>query len=466
MQCVIHHARDLYEALPAALKAPLSSLIRVLPVRVRYGQAFARTRRILDQPLTAEVYQAQISCAIRRMSDAAVAAPRWSRVLVDSGMPTGVGSYQDIGNLPLLSKEDLRDGIHEWRSALIPESAAKWVTTGGTTGSPVGLWIEKDASAIDWAYTTHAWSLVGFKLDERRAVLRGTLFKRGGVRELTHYEPLRRELYLSVFDLDNEHLPEIRAAFERFAPRFIHGYPSAMEVLGRYYRQVGAIPPRLEALLSVSEALYPSQRAELERLFGCRVFSFYGMTEKAIFAAECPYSSELHVDERYGLAEIVDNEGRRIEEPGVYGEVVATGLISRAVPLLRYRTGDWACWAAGECRCGSPMRRFAHVRGRWPGEQNIIGKNGAPITMTALNLHSPAFDRVRRIRFYQETPGHAVLLLEPGSGFSEADVSNILNEIGGKLVGQVELSVRPVDELPLTPRGKHMFIDQRIGGGE
>jgi phenylacetate-CoA ligase len=409
-------------------------------------------------------YVARRDDSLAALGAAASRTTWWSRVFDELAMPLGPRTVEELSRLPLLSKDDVREHAHEMLDPSVPESARKWVTTGGSTGAPLGLWISKDASAIDWAFVVDAWNRVGFNLDEKRVVLRGRRLGSAGRRELVEYEPMRRELYVSTFDLDEEHLPAIRRAVTRFGARYLHGYPSAMQALGRSYAHSGDVSPRWEALLAVSEALDPSQRSDLERLLGARVFSFYGMTEKAAFAAECEHSNELHVDERYGIVELVDAEGRVVDSPGVVGEVVATGLISSAMPLLRYRTGDRAAWAEGDCPCGRPMRRLLSVEGRWNGSDALVGIGGAIIPMTALNVHSPVFDRVQRFRFLQERPGAAALLVLPGAGFGQADEAAILGELGGKLEGQVSLTLERVDELPLTVRGKLLFVDQRIEG--
>ena len=344
-----------------------------------------------------------------------------------------------------------------------PPDARKWVTTGGTSGRPLGLWIDRDASAADWAFVVAAWGRVGFRLDEKRVVLRGRRLGRNEQRATFEYEPLRRELYVSVFDLDTKHMAEIRERVRSFGARFLHGYPSAFEVLGRGFADAGEQPPRFEALFAVSENLYPGQRERLQELFGARVFSFYGMSEKVAFAAECEHSTELHVDSLYGITELVGENGELIDEPGVRGEIVSTGLLSASMPLLRYRTGDFAAWSDGECACGRPYRRWKAVEGRWVQEQ-LVTATGSTISMTAINVHSAVFDTVRRFRFVQDRAGEVSLLVEPGPGFDDSARTAIIDELSGKLGGQIELRVDVIDALPLTEIGKHRFIEQRIPG--
>ena len=452
--------RTFYESLPGPVKAIGGPVARSLPLRMRYGSAFVSALHEAHRLEWAgpEEQAAAADAKLRALSAAAVTSPYWRRVFRDCGVPDGPHDAVGLERLPLISKDE----VAEHTADMLTSSSAlrKWVTTGGTSGQQLGLWIDKDSSARDWAYTVNAWGRVGFRPDSPRVVLRGRALGAHG-RDLFEYEPLRRELYVSVFDLDGEHLPAVRDRLRDVESAFLHGYPSAMLVLARSYVEAGETPPAFRALLATSEGVHPEQRQRLEEVFGARVFSFYGMTEKGAFAAECECSTQLHVEPGFGIVELLDRGGNRITEPGLDGEVTVTGLLSCAQPLLRYRTGDFARWASGPCKCGRHARRLESVDGRRMQEL-LVGRNGAPIPMTGLNMHSRVFDHVRRYMFVQDVPGIAVAHIEPGAGYGEEDTALILRELGQKLSGQVDLTVELVNRIPTTPRGKARFIDQHL----
>ena len=55
-----------------------------------------------------------------------------------------------------------------------PESAFEYVTTGGSTGIPVGFYYEKGVSrAREWAFMKTQWDRVGYRFTDRCVVLRG-----------------------------------------------------------------------------------------------------------------------------------------------------------------------------------------------------------------------------------------------------------------------------------------------------
>lgn len=77
-------------------------------------------------------------------------------------------------------------------------------------------------------------------------------------------------------------------------------------------------------------------------------------------------------------------------------------------------------------------------------------------------MHDDTFLHVTRFQFVQDTPGRSVLRIVPGTGFSAADAERVLRNLRRKLNGRVELSVEIAQSLPVSPRGKTIYVDQQI----
>jgi len=77
-------------------------------------------------------------------------------------------------------------------------------------------------------------------------------------------------------------------------------------------------------------------------------------------------------------------------------------------------------------------------------------------------MHDDTFLHVRQFQFYQHTPGQAVLRVMPAKGFGDEDRRRIQQNLGYKLDGQVTLIIELVDSIPLSPRGKAVYVDRPI----
>ncbi len=151
-------------------------------------------------------------------------------------------------------------------------------------------------------------------------------------------------------------------------------------------------------------------------------------------------------------------------EVGERGEIVGTGFLSRSMPLIRYRTDDYATREPCACKCGRNWDRFSNVVGRWNSEGSVIGKSGAPISSAALNMHGDFFRNVIRYQYYQAKAGQLIVKVIPSPDFSSQDERMIVAAHQKKLWGEMDILVQRVNHIPLTSSGKQRRIICDIGG--
>ncbi len=103
----------------------------------------------------------------------------------------------------------------------------------------------------------------------------------------------------------------------------------------------------------------------IERIWGCTVYTHYGMTETGFgLAVDCRFRDGMHLRDDEFLVEIIDAETLLPVPDGEMGEIVLTSLKERAMPLIRYRTGDLARLIEAPCACGAAFPRLGRVEGR------------------------------------------------------------------------------------------------------
>ncbi len=462
---VATEARRVLEALPAPAREAIESTVAFVPRPWLYGRTFRATRSLLarTERMPLEELRAWQDGRVRELVQWAHArVPYYREVFRERGLEPGdIRGAADLKLLPLLTKEILRERAQDLLAEGVPASAREQVSTGGTSGEPLKFLIDRGRSSQEWAFMTWHWGRVGYRPGSRRAVLRGVVVGEGGDDRIHAYRPLLDELVLSTFRLSATTLPRYLEQIERYRPPFLHAYPSAAEHFARLLRDVPmAKRPSFRAVLLGSENVYPAQRALLAETFGAKVFAWYGHSEKCLLGGGCERNDDYHIYPEYGVLEVVDDAGNAVA-PGGSGTIVGTGFLNRVMPFLRYATDDVATLVDGPCECGRPYPRVRDIEGRWHGER-VFGDRGIVFSMTALNTHSPAFDRVMRFRIRQERVGEAIVLVVPGPGFNDGDARTIEREYGLRAADAVRFRVEIVDELPLTGRGKFKFVEQRI----
>jgi phenylacetate-CoA ligase len=103
------------------------------------------------------------------------------------------------------------------------------------------------------------------------------------------------------------------------------------------------------ALFSTSMTLEPALREKLEHRFQCPVLDFYSMNEAGPVAVYDRAADGHVLLQPEMIVEILDEHQRPLPA-GKRGEITLTGGFNFCLPLIRYRTGDYASleWRNGE----------------------------------------------------------------------------------------------------------------------
>jgi phenylacetate-CoA ligase len=158
------------------------------------------------------------------------------------------------------------------------------------------------------------------------------------------------------------------------------GIPVQVLALARHSR--GDSPPR--SVLLSTDHVPESLSRELRRIWSCEVYTHYGMTEMGFGGGvECEARVGYHMREADLLFEIINPETGVPLENGETGEVVFTTLTRRAMPLIRYRTGDLSRFVPEICPCGTVLKTMAQVKERVNG--GIALEPGNVLTMADLD---------------------------------------------------------------------------------
>lgn len=224
-----------------------------------------------------------------------------------------------------------------------------------------------------------------------------------------------------------------RTFLEDLAPGFLSGDPATFSELMRLGPQV-----RPAALLSTAVSLTAPLRAALEARFGCPVIDWYSTTETGPVACTRPggpgYSllpHDLHV-------EIVDADGLPVPE-GQRGEIAVTGGRNPYLPLLRYRTGDFARMA----RVGDEVR-LLDLEGR----ASIVFRadDGTPVNPVDVGRALRQNFAVVQHEFVQRADGSCLAAIRPAYGMP-IDAEAVRTDLRGLFGAKARVEVRVDDAL-------------------
>lgn len=391
--------------------------------------------------------------------------PYYQKVFDERGLkPKGIQDFNDLKKLPYLTKEIIRENLSNLMAQNYPSSKLQYVTTGGSTGTPLGFYHEKGVSdAREWAFMLTQWRRVGFKRGDRSLNLRGNIIRSASKGRFWEYNPASKDLTLSSYYMTDENLPKYIAEIREFSPDFIQGYPSAITILARFMKKNDINHfPSVKAILCGSENLYPWQRELLKEVFQCRVYSWYGHSEQAVLAGECEKSTYYHIFPEYGFVELISGDGGLVTEENKMGEIVATGFNNFVFPLIRYKTGDIGICTRRTCTCNRNYPLLKRVEGRL--QELIVTKDKRLITLTALIFaqHFEAFSRVKEMQLVQEKEGKLLVKIVKTTQYSPKDEQEILSKMQSCVGDGLHIIFNYVEAIQRAKSGKYKFLIQKL----
>jgi phenylacetate-coenzyme A ligase PaaK-like adenylate-forming protein len=250
--------------------------------------------------------------------------------------------------------------------------------------------------------------------------------------------------------------------------------PSYAIRLGEALAEAGAGPSgglSLQAGIFGAEPWSEEMRIRLEDLLGLRALDIYGLSEiiGPGVAAECVVAADgLHVNEDHFLVEVLDPLTGEPVPDGRPGELTFTTMTKRALPLLRYRTGDIASLRRGTCRCGRTLAKMSKVAGRKDDMLVVRGVNVYPseVERVLLGEESLAPDYVLVVD-ERDAQHRLVACCEIGTGWPgpTPDSRQLESRLKDALGLSVGVRLLAPGSVPRTEVGKAVRV-MRWRGGE
>jgi phenylacetate-CoA ligase len=164
-----------------------------------------------------------------------------------------------------------------------------------------------------------------------------------------------------------------RTFFEELAPLLLTGEPVSLAEAMAWQ-----LPVKPLGMISTATALAPELRAQLAAHFGCPVLDWYSLSETGPIAYSAADGKGMRIFPYDLFVEILD-DAQQPAPLGQAGEVVLTTFRNPYLPLLRYRTGDYARLEVVEAESGPELRLMDLVARRSASFRSVEGELVNPV---------------------------------------------------------------------------------------
>lgn len=358
---------------------------------------------------------------------------------------------RSIDSWPVLERRMLRTRAAELLSKRKPVGTF-YRCSSASTGEPVRVAWSPHGAAIGWANEHQAMLWHGVAPGVDTVLFWG--YGNQAVNWVRNYKVFR------TTQLTPELLEKATRYLLRTRPVLCVGLPSAIAEWARYVRANHRDLPRvLVPFMKLGgEQIYRFQREELENYFGSRVIETYGCTEMGPIGAECTAGS-MHILTSHVHVEIF-RDGAPVPA-GEFGDIVATSLSNKAMPLIRCKIGDSGRISPDPCTCGLPYPVLEDLVGR-VGDL-LLTADGSRVHGSALGaglrtvLATAPAGAIRQVLFQQLDQRHWKVLAESDIGF-EQDTATKLAELVRSTCGKkCQVDVERVNLVPREASGKFRY---------
>jgi phenylacetate-CoA ligase len=235
-------------------------------------------------------------------------------------------------------------------------------------------------------------------------------------------------------------------------------YPSTAYILGRYLMSQNENIP-LRGVFTSSETLHSIQREVIEQAFVCKVFDYYGLAERTIFATECEIHTGYHINLDYGIVETIDQNGPigNFDRPG---RIVTTGLHNWAMPLIRYETSDITTLSSTHCSCGRSFPLMEAITTK--AEDIVVTPDGRHISPSVLTHPFKPMHNIKESQISQSTSNHILVKIVRRLEYTDKDTQQLLDGLRERLGTDVSIELDFVSEIPREPSGKFRWIISQV----
>lgn len=287
-----------------------------------------------------------------------------------------VSNRADLEGIPFTTAEQLRAGPQSWLCC--PASQVERIVTlktSGTAGAPKRVFFAQEDQERTVDFFAHGMGELVSPGDRVLILMPGQ--QPGSVGDLLEKSLAR----MGVQAVQGGPVADIRAGYDLLRTSGCGcavGIPVQVLGLAEYGAQ---LPPkqraRVKSVLLSADAAHPALIRRVGELLDCQVFNHFGMTEMGFgVAVECSAHQGCHIRENDILVEVIDPSTGESLPDGQPGELVFSTLDPRAMPFIRYRTGDMGTLLPGACPCGSFVRRMLPWGGRLAGGGRLWALDG------------------------------------------------------------------------------------------
>ena len=362
-------------------------------------------------------------------------------------------SYEELKNWPIITKQKINEFPDLFIDARFKKSQLYHDHTSGTTGTPLDIYLDYDSVKEQYAlFEARVKQKYSIELDEPWAII--------GAQRVTDvnrktppfwvYNYASCQLYLSSLHIAKWSVTDYVNALVKYQPKYLIGYTNSIFELAREMLDENLKFP-LKAIITNGEPVNSIQKNIIESVFHCPVIETYGQAELVSFANTFP-NGKMYLSPEMGSIEF----GQKQKIDGInFAKLISTGLLNKAMPLIRYDTNDLV------------QDTIKHINGYLPEIGKVLGRNDDVLTLSdgrKIVQIDGIFTSDLKIRYgqiIQEDFDSFTINIVLENNWNDYYKSKLIYVLKERL-GEVKININIMSSFEKTWAGKFRVITSRI----
>lgn len=384
--------------------------------------------------------------------------PYYQRLFKEIGIDSisnDIKTLTDFQNIPVLTKDQIRANNDDLISLEFKgKNLSK--STGGSTGAPLRLELNPESEFSRTAVMYRGYGWLGAGLGVKAFFLWGANLGHNSIlKKVKHslHESFLNRKTVSSFNMRQDNLVDYIEQINKYKPTALVSYTNPLFQLAKFIieHKVSVYQPK--TIITGAEALSDYQREIIEKAFRCKVYNTYGCREVMLIGAECKKQKGFHLNIDHLVVETLDNDHKNVS--GKVGDIHLTDLSNYGMPLLRYQNGDTGILTNRACDCCNPLPLLEEVSGR---KVDVLKTPSGGLIPGVFFPHiMKEHDEIIKYQIKQSTMSTIDLNIIASGELKKSSAKAIQSEFS-KIANDITLKIKVVDDIPLSPSGKHRNV--------
>ena len=365
-------------------------------------------------------------------------------------------SLDDLNKISYLEKSVLKKNYNlEIFSQNIDLSKIYKITTSGSTGEPMKIYVDNKQLEMRFATTLRGHEWAGWKIGMKSIRLWHQTIGMNWVQILKEKFDafLMRRAFFPAYGFDEKLALKLFKKISKDKNIIIDGYAESFNYLNKILKNNSL---KLKSIISSAQILPKHIKKEIERKFNTTVFDKYGSREFSGIAYENDEQNGHLVQMESYIVEIIKENKKA--EPGEIGEVVITDLNNFVMPIIRYRIGDLAeVISVNYDSCKIKMDRIGDIYGRTQSIVLLPDGKWLPATFF-IHLFKDYEDFIEKFQIIQKEINLLIIKIIKTKLYNISIQNKIMNNLRKFIDKKVSINFEIAEKMEMVKTGKVNFI--------